>query len=126
MTNLKACYDRQLSEIQSIVKESIGIERKLMQLIAKVLPIMEHHICTSFRASIEYCRETDNKQARIEQDHITLVNICRDISCLIMKPIEDQKIGVIIEGPILKVTEYETAVAFVNDMDFASEGEDSQ
>ena len=30
------------------------------------------------------------------------------------------------EGPILKVTEYETAVTFLNNMDFVSEGEDSQ
>ena len=51
MTDLTAYYDRQLAEIRSIVEELIGIERKLIQLIAKVLPIMEHHIYTSFGAS---------------------------------------------------------------------------
>jgi len=61
MTDLKAYYDRQLPKIGSIVKELIGIERKLIQLIAKVLPIIEHHICTSFGASSEFYRGINNK-----------------------------------------------------------------
>ena len=56
MTDLIACYDRQLAVIGSIVEESIGIKRKLIQLIAKVLPIMEHYICISFGASKEFYR----------------------------------------------------------------------
>ena len=52
---------------------------------------MEHHICTSYRASTEFYRGVDNKQAGMGQSYVTLVNIYRDISCLIIKLIEDQK-----------------------------------
>ena len=61
MIDLTACYDRQLAEIGSIVEESIEIERKPIQLIAKVLPIMEHYICTSFSASKEFYGGVNNK-----------------------------------------------------------------
>ena len=62
----------------------------------------------------------------MEQDYITLVNICRDASYLVIKPIEDQKIEIIMEGSISKEAEYETAVTFVDNTDFGSEGEDYQ
>ena len=43
-----------------------------------------------------------------------------------IKPIEDQNIGIIIKGPISKEAESKIAVAFVNNTDFRSEGEDCQ
>ena len=61
MTDLKVYYDRQLSKIKAIVKESIGIERKPIQLIAKVLPLIEYHICTSFGASSEFYQVINNR-----------------------------------------------------------------
>ena len=42
MTDLKACYDRKLSKIGSIVQETLGVETKPIQLITKILPIMDH------------------------------------------------------------------------------------
>ena len=89
MTDLKVYYNQQLPKIISIVEELIGIERKPIQLIAKVLPIIENYICMNFGASSEFYRGINSKQARIGQDHVTSVNICRDISCLVMKSIED-------------------------------------
>ena len=61
MTDLKAYYDWQLLEVGYIVEESIGIEKKLIQLIAKVLLIIEYHICTSFGVSTEFYSRTNNK-----------------------------------------------------------------
>jgi len=51
VTDLEACYDRQLPNIGRIIKESISIDRKGIKLIIKVLPIIEHHICAAFRIS---------------------------------------------------------------------------
>ena len=38
--------------------------------------------------------------------------------------IEDQNIGIVIKDPILKEVESEIVVAFIDDTDFVSEGED--
>ena len=54
MTDLKACYDRQLANIGSIVQESVGVERKLMQLIAKVIPVFEYYVYVRFGVSKQF------------------------------------------------------------------------
>ena len=87
---------------------------------------MKYHICTSFRASSEFYRGINSKQARIGQDYITSVNIYRDTSCLVIKPIEDQNIGIIMKGSISKEAESETVVAFVDDTDFATSGDNAE
>ena len=51
MTDLKSYYDFQLAEIKLIMQESVGVERLLIKLFAKLLLVMEHYICTSYRAS---------------------------------------------------------------------------
>ena len=58
------------------------------------------------------------------QGYVTSVNIYRDTSCLVIKPIEDQNIGIIIKDPISKEAESEIAVTFVDDTNFASEDKD--
>ena len=40
ITDLESCYDRQLVNVASIVKESIRISRNGVKLIAKVLPVL--------------------------------------------------------------------------------------
>ena len=51
ITNLKVCYDQQLYNIGSIVKESVRIDRNGIKLIAKVLLRMKYHICIGFGIS---------------------------------------------------------------------------
>ena len=51
ITNLEAYYDRQLSNICGIVKESIIISREGVKLISKVLPVLKHFVWTGFRTS---------------------------------------------------------------------------
>ena len=60
------------------------------------------------------------------QGYVTSVNIYKDISYLVIKPIEDQNIGIVMKALISKEVESEIAVAFVNNTDFVSEGEDYQ
>ena len=54
LSDLEACYDRQLPNIGCLVQESVGVEREPAKLFAKILPIMNHHICTSYGISKEY------------------------------------------------------------------------
>ena len=51
ITDLEACYDRQLSNICGMVEESVRISREEVKLILKVLPVLKHFVCTSFRIS---------------------------------------------------------------------------
>ena len=50
-SDLKACCDIQLPNVGSVVQEAVGVERKLAQMFTKVLPIMNHHVYTSFGIS---------------------------------------------------------------------------
>ena len=47
MTDLEAYYDQQLAQIGSIVQESMGVERNIIKLIAKIIPDFQYYICTS-------------------------------------------------------------------------------
>ena len=50
-TDLKACYDCQLSKLGSIIKEAIGRDRNAMLMFAKILLIWQRYICTGYRIS---------------------------------------------------------------------------
>ena len=43
-SDLEACYDRQFPELCGLVEESLGANRKVVKLVAKVLPRFEHHV----------------------------------------------------------------------------------
>ena len=66
ISDLKACYDRQLLNIGCIVEEAIGVEHEPAKLFAKILPVMQHYICTSFGISKEYYGSITYKLGRIE------------------------------------------------------------
>ena len=76
MTDLKACYDRQLANIGSIVEELVGIDRKIAQLIAKVILVFEHHVCTSYRISVQFYGGQFDPLVGTGQGNVFLGNVC--------------------------------------------------
>ena len=54
MTDLKANYNRQLSNIGSVVEESIGRNRCAMRLYAKIIRHFQNHVNTVYGISEEY------------------------------------------------------------------------
>ena len=46
---------------------------------------MEHHICMSYGASLDFNRGFLEKQSKTGQGYIVSVNICQDIICIILK-----------------------------------------
>ena len=50
-TGLQVCYNRQLPNYTSIMKESVRIEYDLIYLFTKVLPVFKYYIYTSFGIS---------------------------------------------------------------------------
>ena len=58
--DLEAYYDRQLLNIEEIVEEAVGIDRKAIKLIIKVLPRIEHYVHTKFGiSSMSYSSELE-------------------------------------------------------------------
>ena len=116
--DLKACYDRQLPQLGCLVQESVGVEREPAKLFAKLLPVMQHHICTSFGISKDYYGSERYKLGGTGQGNSVSGTICRDTSCLIFKHIENKSLGVIVKFPISKGTFVRIAIAFIDDTDF--------
>ena len=46
VSDLEACYDKKLPELCGLVEESLATNRKVVQLVSKVLPRLEHHVGT--------------------------------------------------------------------------------
>ena len=87
------------------MQESVGIQRKLIKLLMKVLPVIKYFICTSFRISSMSYGGNNEVQSGTGQGNIVLVNTYRDSLCLIIKEIEKEKKGVIIVAPIIREEE---------------------
>ena len=121
MTDLKSCYDYQLSQMGSIIEESIGVKRKLIKLIAKLLLVMKHHIYTVYGASKKYYSGKQDEVAGTGQGYMVLGNNCHYSSGFTIKQIENQNLGVEIIDPITKCIEQQVSIAFVDNTDFMSD-----
>ena len=63
MTDLKACYDRQLVEVGGIPEESVGRDRAAIKLITKVIPNWNHYVSVACGISEKSYGGKDNKLA---------------------------------------------------------------
>ena len=93
MTDLQACYDRQLSKIGSIVQESVGVETKPIQFVTKMLPIKKHHVSTDFGVSKECYWRRGETLAGIGKGNVVSVKMCRDSSWIMLRDIEKETLG---------------------------------
>ena len=122
MTDSQAFYDKQLSKIGSIVKESVGVETKPIQLVTKTLPTIEHCVGSYFGVIKEFCggrRQT--LMVGTGQVNACSVSMFRDSSCMMLKEIEKENLGVFIKLPLTTDSVQQLAIAFVDDDDFASD-----
>jgi len=96
VTDLAACYDRQLSNYESLVLEYVGVDRNIALLIAKVLPIFNHHVCTGFGISKgSYGSETEILGGT-GQGNLASCESCKVKSSRIIGEIKKDKLGVTI------------------------------
>ena len=108
----------QLPNVGCIVQEAVGVERKPAQIFLKVLPIMNHHVCTSFGISQKTHGSKFENLGGTGHGNSDSRSICRDVSCLIFKRLEDKKLGAIEVSPINKNVFQLIAIAFADDTDF--------
>ena len=91
ITDLQACFYRKLYKIRSILKESIGVETKSIQLMNKTLPIMEHRVSTVFGTRKEFHGGRRSILAGKVQGNVVSVNMWRDLSLTTLKDVETKK-----------------------------------
>jgi len=77
VTDLSACYDRQLVNVSSILLESTGINRQVTRLFAKILPSFNHHICSGFSISKQSYRSPSNHYSSIGQGNSLSGESCK-------------------------------------------------
>ena len=75
MTDLQSCYDRQLPNVGSIVKESVGHNRNAIILCTKIMPFFEHHASAGFGISDDFYGELE-KLARTGQGNKFSGDMC--------------------------------------------------
>ena len=85
MADLQACYDRQLSKIGTIVQKVAGAETKTIKLVTKMLPTMDNYVSIDFGVSKAFYGKYRSMLAGTGQGNVVSVNICRDLSCIILK-----------------------------------------
>ena len=126
MSDLEACYDRQLPRIGGIVQEMLGIERKPMKVFESILPIMEHHILTGYGISEKSHGSETIQLCGTGQGNSMSGAVCRDTSCLIFKYLENMRRGVVLKTPMSNKYVFRMIIAFVDDTDFYTSGEKSE
>jgi len=57
LTNLKACYNRQLPYLGGLIQEAIRVEWQAIMLITKLIPNFEYYICTVYSISSVFYSE---------------------------------------------------------------------
>ena len=126
MTDLKACYDRQLAEVGGILEESVGRDRAAIKLITKVIPNWNHYVSAAHGISEKSYGGEDNKLVGTGQGNRFSGDVCRDTSCLIMKCIENEKLGITFKSGLTCQSVQIVAVMFVDDADMITEGVEAQ
>ena len=98
-TNLKSYYDCQLPNIGSIVEESVGRNRAAMKLLTKIMLCFKHCASTGYGISQQYYGGEEYKLAGTGQGNKFSGNMCREVSCAIMRHTENKLIGIFFADP---------------------------
>ena len=108
-----------------MIEESAGYDQLVMKLIAKIIPRWEYHISTGYGISSIYYGGKDSPLAGIGQGNRFLGDVCRDTSCLILKVLENRKLGITFKSCSSGLIVHKVAVIFVDDADIAANGDDT-
>ena len=78
ISDLEACYDRQIPAIGGIVEEALGAHRKVMQLKTKTVSTFKLFVCAGFSISGESHGGKYEQLVGTRQGNIVSRAICRD------------------------------------------------
>ena len=106
------------------MEESVGVEQEPTKLFARILLVMNHHICTSFGISSNFYGSNTFKLGRTGQGNLVSGAICRDTSYIIFRQIENEKLGVVARIPLSCEEFIRCAIAFVDDTNYYTNNKD--
>ena len=121
---MAAYYDCQLANIESLVLESIGIDRKVLTLIIKILPHFKHYIYTGFGISSSFYSDEQDEYGGTGQGNIFSGESYKVKSYRVIKHLEKQDLRINIKLLITKQLIQWLATAFIDDTSFYSSGND--
>ena len=85
MSDLEACYDSQLPNMGGKVEESIGVNRKAIKIVNKVLPWCKHLLGIDHDLSKDSYEEINEWLGKIGQKNTFSGSACRDVSFFLCK-----------------------------------------
>ena len=124
LTDLQACYNRQLANVCSIVEESVGHNRSDIKLYTKIMPNFEYYVSTGYRVSNTFYGGS-KELAGTGQENKFSGNMCRDISYLIIRQLEIKNLGICFISLITLFKVLCLSISFVDNTDLATDSENA-
>ena len=118
----KACYDRQLPEIGLITEMSFGMHQQEVNLLNGVLQNFNHYLSTAYGIANRKYGGHNDRLAGTGQGNVLSGAICRNVSCLIFKQLENMNVGIDLTSPVTRNRIMRLIIAFVDDADFFAYG----
>ena len=103
------------------MQEVVGVETKIIQFMTKIVQIMEHYVSTDLGVSKEFYGGRRSTLDETGQGNAVSVSTCRDSSCMTLKGIEKENLGVFITLPLTKDSVQQLEMSFVDDNYFSSD-----
>ena len=118
----QACYDRQLPEIGLLAERSFGMSEEESSLLMQVLKNFNHFLATAYGIAKTSYGGHNDQLGGTGQGNILSGAICRNISGLIFKILDNLKLGIECASPVTRRRLLRAIIAFVDDADFFSNG----
>jgi len=122
LTDLKSCYDRQLMNIGGLIEESMGRNRDIIKILTNLIPRWQHYVSTAYGISEKCYGGSGTELAGTGQGNKFSGDLCRDTSSMIIKVLENKKLGVEYKSKLTDDNITVSAIAFVDDTDLVAEG----
>ena len=78
LSDLEACYDRQIPSLGGIVEEALGVNRNAIKVICNTVSQFKHFICTGFGISKESYGGPEEQLTGTRQGNMLSGAVCRD------------------------------------------------
>ena len=115
VTDLAAYYDRQLSNIKSIIVESVGVDRVFIKLVARTLPSVKYYIYTGYGVSRESYGRAVEKYAGTGQGNQFSGESCKVKLGIIIQTIAEKDLSAIVKLTMSDKQMIRPEILFVDD-----------
>ena len=115
-----------MPKIGGVVEESVGVNREAIKLVTKGLHRSKHCIGTSHGISEHSYGGEDVVLGGPGKGNMLSGCLCRDVSRLIFKELENKRLGIVMKSKHNKNVVQRVVIAFVDDSDFCTKGNECE